>query len=96
MKQFFSKWALGATLLLAATGMSMAGTEAQVEFFLQNKCSRTVNYSVSLNGKVEKGSLEKGEKKKLCYDAGAQITVDGDAFMTLAAKDDGETFVACR
>lgn len=96
MKHFFSKWTLATLVFLAMTGMSMQGSEAQVEFFLQNKCSRTVQYTVSIAGKVEKGSLEKGEKKKLCFDAGAEIKVDGETFMTLAAKDDGETFVACR
>ncbi len=87
------------TTLLLITAMApspISDSAGDVEFFLQNKCARTVSYAIKLPGKEEKGTLSKGEKKKLCFAPGTEIHVDGEFFMKLAAGDDKETFIVCR
>ena len=93
---FISSFFSVVLLLTAMAAPEVAKNAGDIEFYLQNKCTRDVSYAVKLPSKVEKGTLSKGEKKKLCFAPGTEIDVDGEFFMKLAAGDDGETFIVCR
>lgn len=93
---FLSTFFTAVLLLTAMAPSSDANPAGDIEFYLQNKCARTVSYTIKMTGKEEKGELSKGEKKKLCFAPGTEIHVDGEFFMKLAAGDDKETFIVCR
>jgi hypothetical protein len=69
---------------------------ANVEVILQNKCTRDVKYSLKVGATTTNGVVPKGDKVKVNVAVGTEICVDGDAFMTVAAADAGQTFMVCR
>lgn len=83
-------------IMTSVASPTISNSDGDIEFYLQNKCARDVGYSIKTSGKSEKGSLSKGEKKKLCFAPGTEVNVDGEFFMKIAAGDDGETFIVCR
>lgn len=69
---------------------------AAVDVTLQNKCTRDVKYSVRENGQLKNGVVAKGDKLKLSVGVGAEICIDGEHFLTVAATDAGKTLVVCQ
>jgi hypothetical protein len=101
MNAFFKIFSLFLMVGIAATLTSMADKAAlplgSVSVTLENKCTRDVNYTLRVPGQKETaGVVEKGSKKKLDLVAGTVVCVDGEAFMTIAETDKGQTFMVCR
>ena len=71
-------------------------SEGAIEVTLQNKCTRDVKYQLKSGGTTTNGVVAKGDKVKVSVASGTEICVDGDAFMTVAAADAGQTFMVCR
>jgi hypothetical protein len=75
---------------------AVTNAEGGVEVTLQNKCTRDVKYQLKSGGTTTNGVVAKGDKVKVSVASGTEICVDGDAFMTVAAADAGQTFMVCR
>lgn len=77
-------------------GMHQSVTVGSVEVTLQNKCTRDVKYLLKSGSTSNSGVVPKGDKVKVTVTVGTEICIDGDAFMTVADGDAGQTFIVCR
>ena len=77
-------------------GLHHALTVGTVELTLQNKCTRDVKYLLKSGSTSNTGVVPKGDKVKVTVAVGTEICIDGDAFMTVADGDAGQTFIVCR
>jgi hypothetical protein len=90
-------FAMGSATTASLKGArSTARIEGNVEVILQNKCTRDVKYTLKAGATTTNGVVAKGDKVKVSVATGTEICVDGDAFMTVAVADAGQTFMVCR